>query len=93
MADLVNITADGEVSGAGNKMFLRSVTLTPAAAVATLTVKTGGASGTALLTLQAAASGASVSWQAGGKGGVAFDGVYADIGGAGAAASFELEGI
>lgn len=93
MSDLLNVTADGEVCGAGNKVFMRSVTLTPAAAVATLTVKSGGASGTTILTLQAAANGGSVVFTSQAVGGVLCEGVYADIGGAGAAASFELYGI
>lgn len=93
MSDLRNITADGEVCGASNKVFLRSIVLTPAAAAATLVVKDGGASGTTRITLQAEANGVSAVWTAGGEGGVLFNGVYADIGGSGAAASFELEGI
>lgn len=76
---------------AGVPVLVHSVVLTPAAAVATLALKTNGTGGTTLLTLQAPANGASVSWTSAGAGGVIFAlGVYADIGGAGAVASIEL---
>lgn len=91
MSDLVSVVADGEVVTAGHPVFVHSVVLTPAAAVATLVLKTNGSSGTTKLTLQAAANGNSVSWTSADHGGTSFPlGVYADIGGDGAAASIEL---
>jgi hypothetical protein len=68
---------------------LKNVTLTPAAALATLTLYDNtAASGTVITTLQAGANGPSIAWP-GGDDGVAFSkGMYVVLTGAGVAASF-----
>lgn len=53
------LSATGDVPGAATAGAAKFI-LTPAGAVATLTVKEGGGSGTEILTLQAAADGSSV---------------------------------
>ena len=89
-ATSVSTTSDvAAVTGGGT---LLSVSLTPAAAVATLTVYDNtAASGTILCTLQAAANGSSA--QRVFTCGVIFNtGIYLDIGGAGASADIEYVG-
>ena len=66
---------------------MRKVSLTPAAAVATLTLNENGSGGTAILDMQAAASGTSAFSDLSdhGEGGLVYSGqLYAIIGGAGA---------
>ncbi|HEU4542204.1 MAG TPA: hypothetical protein VFR23_13835 [Jiangellaceae bacterium] len=86
MANLRRVTATGNV--VTGPVVLRSVMLTPAAAVSTLELR-DGSGGAIVLTLQAAASGSSSVWSAG-KAGVLFSSaLHATLSGAGAAASFE----
>lgn len=87
---LKQVAATGQVEA--GPAYLKSVTLTPAAAVATLVVdnSTDGA-GTDLIKLQAPASGQSVRWASADGQGVLFTtAIYATLTGAGAVASFEL---
>jgi hypothetical protein len=74
-------------------LYLKSVVLTPAAAVATVTIEDSAAGGgTDLLSLQAAANGNSAVWTSGEKDGVYFaTGVHATIAGAGALLTLEYE--
>jgi hypothetical protein len=97
MSTLVKVAATGNVTPAARGQ-LRSVILTPAAAIATLDIRLDGSGGTVVASLQAAASGNSVVWaaaprQAGVAGaGVPFPGpVHATLAGAGASATFEYD--
>jgi hypothetical protein len=65
LSNLAQVTGSGDVATGVRK--LRSITLTPAAAVATVVVK-DGSGGSAVLSLQAAANGNSVQWRAGADG-------------------------
>jgi hypothetical protein len=92
---LKRITATGLITAAPAR--LKSVVLTPAAAVATLVIddSTDG-SGTDLFSLQAGASGASVIWMSADStkhtAGVGFSvGIHATLGGTGASAMIEYE--
>jgi hypothetical protein len=91
MARLKRATATGLI--VSGPCYLKSVTLTPAAAVATVSVDdSSDGSATDLLSLQAAANGESVIWVSQDKRGVAFqNGVHITVGGAGAAVSVEVE--
>ncbi len=91
MSDLIHKTATGDVVVTTKVAFVHSVVLTPAAATATLVVRTGGASGTIKLTLQAAADGPSAVWSAGHDAGALFpNGVHVTLTGAGALVDVEL---
>lgn len=88
---LKRVTGTGVVHT--GKCWLKSIILTPAAAVSTLVVddSTDG-SATDLLSMQAAANGNSADWSSGDQEGVWFTtGIHATLGGAGAAATFEYE--
>lgn len=86
---LVKVAATGNVRTGSVK--LRSVVLTPAAALSTLDVR-DGSGGNVIMSLQAAASGASVPWMSGDEDGVVFGtAVHATLVGAGASATFEIE--
>lgn len=93
MSDLLHVVATGDVVVQTKKASAFSVTLTPAAALSTVTVRTGGAAGTIKLVLQAAAAGNSVEWVAGeGTGAVLFtDGIHVTLTGAGASVDVEFE--
>ncbi len=98
MSTLAKVTATGNVPGAGGRGQLRSIILTPAAAIATLDVRLDGSGGTVVATLQAAANGGSSVWhaaprQAGVAGaGVPFPGpLHATLAGTGASATFEFD--
>lgn len=85
--DLKQVTATGDV--VAGPVMLRSVVLTPAAAVSTLEVR-DDSTGDVRLSLQAAANGGSAVWVAGDGGGVLFStSVHATLTGASASASFE----
>ena len=87
---LKQISATGDVET--GKGYLKSVTLTPAAALSTVAVRLNGASGTVVKTLQAAASGASVVWISSDHEGVYFQGaLHGTLSGASALADFEYE--
>ena len=89
IANSVAVTSDAVVSAKGGR--IGSVVLTPAAAVSTLILydNASAASGTVLLSLQAAANGNSAIFAP--TDAIAFsNGVYADIGGSGAAAYVNL---
>lgn len=91
MSDTLHVSATGDIVPQGHKAKLLSVTLTPAAALSTAVVRTGGASGTVVHTLQAAASGNSASWDAADKDGVLVqDGIHVTITGAGALVDVEF---
>lgn len=88
--DLTQVTATGDVVTAV-PAYLRSVVLTPAAAVSTLEVR-DGSGGVVRLKLQAAANGNSAVWRAGSKQGVQFSSsIHATLSGAGAVADFEFD--
>lgn len=90
MANLVQLSADGEVGIAGRPMTVHSVVLTPAAAASTAELRDGGVAGLVRLTLTAVANGESVSWTSAGAGGVLFAlGCYVNLTGAGALVSVE----
>lgn len=57
MSNMKRATATGDITT--TDAILRAVTLTPAAAASTVTVRAGGSGGTVILTLAAAASGVS----------------------------------
>jgi hypothetical protein len=86
MSNLAKVTATGNVA-AGQRV-LRSVILSPAAAVASVDVRLDGASGTVVATLQAAANGGAVVWQAAREGVLASQ-LHATLTGASASATFE----
>lgn len=78
---LKQVTADGEVATAGVGLVVYALTLTAGSDAATAVFKSGGASGTTLLTLKAAAN-ATVHAQF--PGGAAFPaGCYVDVTGTG----------
>ena len=82
----LQITATGNVTGAADGGMIRSVTLTPAAAAATLTIE--GPSGVTLLKLSAPANGPSAQAR---FDGLAFGGqLVATLAGAGAEAFVEV---
>lgn len=56
--NILRRTTTGDVTTADS--YLRAVTLTPAAAASSVTIRAGGSSGTVILTLNAVASGASI---------------------------------
>jgi len=88
---LKRVTATGAVHT--GKAWLKSVMLTPAAAVAMLDVRddTSGAT-TILLSVQSAVSGNSAGWTSGDTEGVWMTtGIHATLTGAGATATFEYE--
>lgn len=90
LSNSVDVSATGAVVAQGKAVGFLSVTLTPAAALATAVVRTGGASGTVLARLQAAASGASVEFSAKAEHGIlARDGIHVTLSGAGAFATIE----
>jgi hypothetical protein len=74
-------------------LYLKSVVLTPAAALSTASLQDSAAGGgTDVISLQAAASGSSAVWTAGDPDGVFFGtGLYLTLSGAGAAVSVEYE--
>lgn len=85
MAESVEVAATAQVFPTTAAKLLQSVVLTPAAAKATVVLKTGGASGTSLISLQAAADGNSVVFDCSAMGGVIFAaGIHATVAGAGA---------
>ena len=87
---LARATATGDVET--GKGYLKSVTVTPAAAVATVDVRLASSAGAIVLSLQAAANGASVTWVSADSEAVYFAGaLHATLAGAGASASFEYE--
>lgn len=88
---LEKIAATGLIEA--GPLFLKSMVLTPAAAVATALLQdTAAGSGTDVISLQAAANGNSAAWQSADKDGVYFAaGLYLTLGGAGAAVSVEYE--
>lgn len=87
--DLKQVSATGDVTAVVPAV-LRSVTLTAAAATATVVVK-DGSGGSTRLTLSAVAN-ASVTWQAGSAEGVHFgSAIHATLSGSGALASFEFD--
>lgn len=57
-SNILRATATGDITT--TDAFLKAVTLTPATAASTVTVRAGGSGGTVILTLSAVASGASV---------------------------------
>ena len=73
---------------------IKSIVLTPAAAVATLTIDDSlDGSGTDALSLQAAASGNSAVWRTGDQDGAYVSiGIHATLAGAGALVTIEYEG-
>jgi hypothetical protein len=84
--DLKQVSATGDVTGAGR--FLQSVVLTAGSDAATLLVK-DGSGGATRLTLKAAAN-TSVPWTSGDPDGVAFSAtIHATLSGTGPVASFE----
>lgn len=87
---LTKVTATGDVET--RKGYLKSIILTPAAAVSTLDVRLDGSGGTVVASLQAAANGASAIWESGDDDGVPFGGaLHATLAGVGASATFEYE--
>lgn len=83
----VYLTGTGN-AGSANGGQLYSITLTPAAALSTLVLREGGASGTIIAALQAAASGNSVQAR---FDGMAYAGqLHATLSGASASAVIEL---
>jgi len=86
MANMKMKSSDTAATGtvSATKALVRSVTLTPAAAVATLVLRDGGAGGTVLLRLQAAANGNSQTWGDGESVLVCATDIHVTIGGAGA---------
>lgn len=89
MADLTHHTATEQARTANAPAILKSVSLSPAAAVSTLTVREGGATGTIRLVLQAAASGATVERLLDNV--VFATGVHITLAGAGATATVETQ--
>lgn len=89
---LVQVSATGDVhAGSG---YLKSVTLTPAAALSTVAVRLNGAGGAVVKTMQVAASGASVVWASPDAEGVLYPGaLHATVTGAGVLVDFEIEVI
>lgn len=78
---LTQLSSDGEVATAGQPRTVYAVTLTAGSDAATAALKSGGASGTTLLTLKAAAN---ASVHAALPGGVVFPaGCYVDLSGTG----------
>ena len=85
--DLKQVSATGDVTGAGR--YLQSVVLTGGSDAATLAVK-DGSGGATRLTLKAAAN-ASVGWTSGDPDGVAFTAaIHATLTGTGPVATFEF---
>lgn len=82
--NLSEFSATGDVVAQGGSAFLKQVVLTPAAAIASVVVRTAGASGTRKLTLQAPANGESVVVRFDGNGVLMTDGIHITVSGAGA---------
>ncbi len=94
MSDMIHSTATAQVVAVNHKANVKSVTLTPAAALATVVVRDGTGSGTIKLALQAGASGVSAVWTSNDKEGVLFvAGVHITITGAGALVDVEFEQV
>lgn len=91
MSALKSVTATGDIVAVGLHSWLRSVTLTPAAAKSTVVVRTGGASGTTLLSLQAPADGVSAVWKSGDMGVNCPTGIHVTITGASATVAVEYD--
>jgi hypothetical protein len=88
---LKRATATGLIQAGG--LYLKSVVLTPAAALSTAKLQDSAAGGgTDVISLQAAASGASAIWSAGDNDGVYFGaGLYLTLSGASAEVTVEFE--
>lgn len=86
-ANILRRTTTGDVTTAS--AYLKAVTLTPAAAASTVTVRAGGSSGTVILTLSAAANGASAVTPA--LNVLCADGIHVTLAGASAECSVVYE--